>query len=67
MISLRVNGHPRQFAGQLTVRELLEQLSVSAPAIAVEVNREIVPRSRYQTHELTHGDRVEIVTFVGGG
>jgi sulfur carrier protein len=67
VISLRVNGDSRQFAGQLTVRELLEQLSVSAPAIAVEVNREIVPRSRYQTHELKHGDQVEIVTFVGGG
>jgi sulfur carrier protein len=67
MVTLRVNGEDRSFDGELTVAELLERLEVTAPAVAVEVNRSIVPRSTHGGHRLQDGDRIEIVTFVGGG
>ena len=46
---------------------VLELLALGGRRIAVEVNGEIVPRSRYVEHELKPGDRVEIVHAVGGG
>lgn len=67
MLTLHVNGDPRQFKAAMTVAELLAELDVTAPAVAVEINRSIVPRSAHETHVLKDGDRVEIVTFVGGG
>lgn len=67
MVCLHVNGEPRKFDRELTVSELLEELDVRAPAIAVEVNRDVVPRSEHRECALRDGDRVEIVTFVGGG
>ena len=67
MIRLQVNGERREFDRDLTVSELLEELEVGAPAIAVEVNKDVVPRSEHGACVLRDGDRVEIVTFVGGG
>ena len=46
---------------------VIEMLSLGGRRIAVEVNGEIVPRSRYGEHELKPGDRIEIVHAVGGG
>lgn len=67
MIEIMVNGERRNLAGALTVAQLLEELKVSTPAVAVEVNLELIPRSRHAGHELCAGDQVEIVTFKGGG
>ena len=67
MVTLHVNGEPRRFGADVTVFELLAELEIDAPAIAVEVNRSIVPKSAHETHRLKDGDHVEIVTFVGGG
>ena len=67
MLNLYVNGDSMQFDGDLTIADLLENLSVSSPAIAVEVNKTLVTRSFHPSHQLHEGDRVEIVTFVGGG
>jgi sulfur carrier protein len=67
-ITLRVNGGERRFDEEsLSVAELLRRLTVSGPAVAVEVNREIVPRAALEARRLEDGDEVEIVTFVGGG
>jgi len=55
------------FENEVSVAELLSRLSVQGGAIAVEVNRDIVSKKLYDTHRLLDGDRVEIVTFVGGG
>jgi sulfur carrier protein len=49
------------------VIQLIEQLSLQGTRIAVELNREIVPRSRYDATPLTSGDKVEIVQAIGGG
>lgn len=50
-----------------TISDLLDRLAVRRDAIAVEVNREIVPRARHASQPLREGDAVEVVTFVGGG
>lgn len=63
---LVVNGEERDLE-VATVAELLESLEVRQRFVAVELNREIVPRSEHATCVLTEGDRIEIVTMVGGG
>ena len=67
MIHIEVNGDDMSFENEVSVAELLSRLSVQGGAIAVEVNRDIVSKKLYDTHRLLDGDRVEIVTFVGGG
>ena len=64
---IRVNGEEREVPEATTVSGLLALIDVTAARVAVEVNREIVPRSRHGEHALADGDRVEIVTMVGGG
>ena len=66
-MTIQINGEPRQFAGSLTVAALVEELGMNADRVAVELNREIVPRDRWLVTELQEGDRLEIVHFVGGG
>jgi len=62
-----LNGEAQVVSGPLTVSQLLEQLGLGGRRVAVEVNREIVPRSRHGEHELNHDDRVEVVRAIGGG
>jgi thiazole synthase len=54
-------------ARPLTIRELIEQNGLDPRKVAVEVNREVVPKARHHEHRLQAGDAVEIVTLVGGG
>lgn len=62
-----VNGEPRPMVAPQTVARLLEELQLADKRVAVEVNQEIVPRSRYRAHQLQDADRVEIVRAIGGG
>ena len=62
-----VNGAPQEVPDGLSVAELLDALGVDRRHIAVELNLEIVPRAEHASTELAEGDRVEIVTMVGGG
>ncbi len=64
---VRVNGEDYQLPEALTVGELVERVGLADQRIALEVNREIVPRSEYATTKLHEGDRVEIVRAIGGG
>jgi sulfur carrier protein len=66
-VRILVNGEPRDVPDGQTVAALLESLQVPRQATAVEVNRELVPRSRHAAQPLAEGDAVEIVTLVGGG
>src|SRR6185503_14992559 len=66
-LEITLNGEARRLDGALSVRGLLEKLGLDPAKIAVERNREIVPRSRYGEVALAHGDRLEIVHFIGGG
>ena len=62
-----LNGEPRSLANPLTVLELLQGEGLGERRVAVEVNGEIVPRSRHAGHALQQGDRIEIVHALGGG
>jgi thiamine biosynthesis protein ThiS len=62
-----VNGEHRAVPPETTVAALLQELGLDATKVAVERNREIVLRAQYGATALCGGDRLEIVTFVGGG
>jgi len=63
---LVINGEERNLAAS-TLDALIEELGIKGDRIAVELNREIVPRASWSTTALSDGDRLEIVHFVGGG
>jgi sulfur carrier protein len=62
-----VNGEKRSVPAGHTLAELVADLALQERRVAVEVNREIVPRSRYSEHVLNSGDHVEVVAAIGGG
>lgn len=62
-----MNGEVRDLPDDTTVAQLLKSLQVAARGTAVEVNLELVPRSLHDQHRLREGDRLEVVTLVGGG
>lgn len=62
-----VNGSPREIGPGLSVAGLLEELKIEPKHVAVEVNLELVPRARHAERMLAPGDRLEVVTLVGGG
>ena len=66
-MKLIINGEDRQFDSALTISDLLERLSMKPDRVAVELNRELVPRQRWATTQLSDDDKLEIVHFVGGG
>ncbi len=63
---LVINGEERNLAAA-TLEALIEILGMKSDRVAVELNREIVPREGWSATELKDGDRLEIVHFVGGG
>jgi sulfur carrier protein len=64
---LRINGESRQVPDSLDVAGLVELLGMKSDRVAVELNREIVPRAEWQGRALREGDDLEVVHFVGGG
>jgi thiamine biosynthesis protein ThiS len=66
-IGVVVNGQPREVPAGTTVAGLLALLGVGAGRVAVEKNKDVVPRARYAEVTLAAGDKLEIVGFVGGG
>ncbi len=66
-LSITVNGEERRVPEGATVADLLRSLQVSTPRVAVERNRDIVPKARYPETRLASGDELEVVELVGGG
>ena len=66
-MTITLNGDQTAFASEISVTDLLAQLSLPVPRVAVELNEQIVKRDRFEQTTLREGDRVEIVTLVGGG
>jgi sulfur carrier protein len=62
-----VNGQPQDFDQAPTVADLLAAMELKGRRVAVEVNREIVPRSLHGERRLSEADRVEVVVAIGGG
>ena len=66
-MTIVVNGDPREVPEGSTVTSLLRFLELPEGRIAVERNREIIPRSLHSQTQLSEGDRIELVRFVRGG
>ena len=67
MMTITVNGEPREVPTGTTVSALLQSLGLQPRLIVVEHNREILGRSSYDATEVRPGDALELVHFVGGG
>ena len=66
-MNLMVNGEAATVPDGATLADVLDRLGLPAKGIAIERNREVVPKSLYCVTHLTDGDKLEIVQFVGGG
>ncbi len=67
MITIEFNGQASQVDEQSTVTDLLRLAKVESRFCAVELNLEIVPKDLYDSKSLNDGDKIEVVTLVGGG
>jgi thiamine biosynthesis protein ThiS len=66
-VRISLNGEEREVADGATVASLVAELKLPAGRLAVEHNRRVVPRSAHGEVRLSDGDRLELVSFVGGG
>ncbi|MEK6676091.1 MAG: sulfur carrier protein ThiS [Planctomycetota bacterium] len=66
-MEILLNGQGQELSPSMTVADLLDRLNFQPVRVAVEINEDLVPRKNYREVILQAGDRVEIVTFVGGG
>lgn len=64
---IQINGETQSLDDGLTVADLLAQFELAPQRVAVEINEELAPRATFAERQLAEGDRVEIVTLVGGG
>lgn len=67
LIDVVINGEPKQVNAGTTIGNLLADLGLGGKPVAVERNRQVVPRAEHATTVVGDGDRLEVVTFVGGG
>ena len=66
-MNILVNGENQSLEADASLGQLLEILGLNGKRIAVEVNRDIVPRSDYDSFKLSDNDTIEIVNAIGGG
>jgi sulfur carrier protein len=67
MIAIELNGEARELRDGECVQDLVDALALTNQALAVAVNREVVPRARWREHRFAGGDKVDIVRAIGGG
>jgi len=67
MITIEFNGESYEVEEESTVADLLQKANVASRFCAVELNLEIVPKDQYVIRSLADGDKIEVVTLVGGG
>ena len=66
-VHITLNGEEKTLAADATVGDLLREMGMADKRVAVELNLEIVPRSRHAEVRLQDNDRVEVVAAIGGG
>ncbi|OGP22110.1 MAG: thiamine biosynthesis protein ThiS [Deltaproteobacteria bacterium GWA2_55_10] len=66
-MKIKLNGEIKEVEDGITIQSLLDSLSIKIQGIAVDLNREIVPKRLFGSTSLKDGDEVEIVRMVGGG
>lgn len=64
---IQLNGERRELAGPASIAELLATLGIVERRVAVELNGRVVPRSEHAQRRLDEGDRVELISAIGGG
>lgn len=66
-VQVSINGKSAQVQQPATLTDLLQQLDLNPRQVAVEVNRQLIPRGQHGDYTLNDGDELEIVTLAGGG
>jgi len=66
-ISIELNGEVRKVSDSDSVQDLIDALSLTNQALAIAVNREVVPRAKWREHRFAGGDKVDVVRAIGGG
>jgi sulfur carrier protein len=66
-ISIELNGEVRTVSDSDSVQDLIDALSLTNQALAIAVNREVVPRAKWREHRFAGGDKVDVVRAIGGG
>ena len=66
-VHIHVNGEAKAWRRGATVADLLRDLDIKTERVAVELNLEILDRAVFAHRPLNDGDRVEILSFIGGG
>lgn len=66
-IAIELNGEPRELQDGDSVQDLIAALSLAGQALAVAVNREVVPRAQWGERRFAAGDKVDVVRAIGGG
>jgi thiamine biosynthesis protein ThiS len=66
-VTITINGEHREIPDGLNVAALLEHLGMAQNRVAIERNRDILPRAQWQETQVSPNDAFEIVQFVGGG
>ncbi len=67
MVQFELNGEPQETAEELSVAALLERFKLARRRVAVAINSEVVPKSRFAEVRIRNGDAVEVIQAVGGG
>ena len=66
-ISIELNGEVRSVGHSDSVQDLIDALSLTHQALAIAINREVVPRAKWREHRFISGDKVDVVRAIGGG
>lgn len=64
---ITLNGESKEVVPDLSVGALIQQLELQPDRVAVEINLSILDRSMFPVRKLQEGDRIEIISFIGGG
>ena len=66
-MNIILNNESDEVHDGITIKELLDDKKIKTKYIAIEINKKIIPKSSYYKYELKEGDKIEIITAIGGG
>ena len=66
-MKLTINGNEKEFTTNITLLDVVKELSLEGKVMAAAVNMEIVKQDAWDKHQLKDGDTLELLDFVGGG
>lgn len=66
-ITIYINGQEKLVNIGCSLLDVLEKLNIQISFIAIEVNKEVIPKSKYSTKKILKGDNIEILQMIGGG